>query len=434
MRHALLALILSMSALAADFPAPLELPRSEALPDPLLLRDGTRVTSIEQWNNARYPELRALFQQYMYGAWPRPKPGSNARLLHMDRKALGGAATLGEYELSFPCAKQVRLLIVVPNKREGKVPCFLGINFNGNHQALAHPGIALPAGWVKTRRDGTGGNRAREEDRGAESAKWNVETIIQRGYAFATFYHGDIVPDEAALAADRLADFAGPPPPLPKGWIEDRVTAPPATIIAWAWGFSRMLDVLVTNNAIDATRVCAVGHSRNGKTALLAAAMDQRFAMVIPCQAGCGGTAPSRVAPELAKLNERGRPTAETIAVINKAFPHWFADTFKQFNDDPARLPFDQHALIAMCAPRPVLLSNATEDLWANPAGQFEMLKAADPVYKLVAGDGLGAPQMPEVGRLLPSRLGYFIREGKHEVNPTDWAAWLDYADKWLRK
>ena len=119
--------------------------------------------------------------------------------------------------------------------------------------------------------------------------------------------------------------------------------------------------------------------------------------------------------------------------MINKDFPHWFAGNFKAFNDEPARLPFDQHCLIALCAPRPVLLSCATEDLWANPAGQFEMLRAADPVYRLVAGDGLGAQERPEIGRLLPSRLGYFIREGKHSMNGVDWAAWLDYADLWLR-
>ena len=118
---------------------------------------------------------------------------------------------------------------------------------------------------------------------------------------------------------------------------------------------------------------------------------------------------------------------------INTSFPHWFCGNFKAFNEEPARLPFDQHELIALCAPRPVLLSCATEDLWANPTGQFDMLRAADPVYKLVAGDGLGATQMPEVSKVLPSRLGYYIRPGKHSMTREDWAVWLDYADKWMR-
>jgi hypothetical protein len=161
--------------------------------------------------------------------------------------------------------------------------------------------------------------------------------------------------------------------------------------------------------------------------------MDERVALAIPSQAGCGGTAPCRVVPELAELKNNNRPTAETVAVINKSFPHWFCGNFKQFNAAPEKLPFDQHALIALCAPRPVLLSNATEDLWANPAGQFDMLRAADPVYQLVAGSGCEAQKMPEVGTLLDSRLGYYIRAGKHSMTSGDWKVWLDYADKWLR-
>ena len=193
------------------------------------------------------------------------------------------------------------------------------------------------------------------------------------------------------------------------------------------------MDYLVTDSAIDAKRIAVVGHSRNGKTALLAAAFDNRIAMAIPSQAGCGGTAPCRVSEELAKEGPNGRPTVETVRQINKSFPHWFCGNFKAFNDEPARLPFDQHELIALCAPRPVLVSCATEDVWANPSGQFQMLLAADPVYKLVAGDGLGATQAPEVSKLLPTRLGYYIRPGKHSMTREDWAVWLDYADKWLR-
>jgi hypothetical protein len=291
---------------------------------------------------------------------------------------------------------------------------------------LDHPGIAVPQSWVRADQGGKGGNSARAEDRGKDSELWNVATIIQRSYAFASFFQSDIVPDDAKGAEPFLRWLGGTR-------AAERGPADTATIMAWAWGFARMLDALETLPEIDAKRVATVGHSRNGKTALLAAALDERFAMAIPSQAGCGGSAPSRVAPELAKPNAKGRPTAETLAMINKNFPHWFAGNFKAFNDEPARLPFDQHCLVALCAPRPVLFSCATEDLWANPVGQFEMLRAADPVYRLLAGDGLGAQQQPEVGKLLSSRLGYFIRAGRHSMNATDWAAWLDYADLWLR-
>jgi hypothetical protein len=164
-----------------------------------------------------------------------------------------------------------------------------------------------------------------------------------------------------------------------------------------------------------------VGHSRLGKTALLAGAFDERIALVIPHQAGCGGSAPSR------------SKVGESVKAINKSFPHWFDGAFKQFNDEPARLPFDQNCLVALCAPRPVLLSNAVEDTWANPAGQFQILQAADPVYRLLGVDGLDAKQMPELGKLVDSRLGFFMRAGKHSMTREDWRIFIAFADHHLR-
>jgi len=145
--------------------------------------------------------------------------------------------------------------------------------------------------------------------------------------------------------------------------------------------------------------------------------MDERIALAIPHQAGCGGTAPSR-----------GR-VGESVKQINDRFPHWFCDEFTKFNDAPARLPFDQHCLVALCAPRPVLFTNAIEDTWANPDGQFDMLKAAEPVYQLLNAGGLEARERPELNQLIASKLGYFIRPGKHSMNRQDWEAFLDFAD-----
>jgi len=143
--------------------------------------------------------------------------------------------------------------------------------------------------------------------------------------------------------------------------------------------------------------------------------------MAIPHQAGCGGTAPSR-----GKIGE-------SVEQINKAFPHWFNDTFPLFDDAVDRLPFDQHALVALVAPRPVLFTNAIEDQWANPSGQFEVLKAADPVYRFLGVEGLATSTMPEPGKLVGSRLGYFIRPGKHSMTEEDWKVFLDFADRHLR-
>lgn len=424
----LLAMVAFTPALIAqDFPPPADLPAHAELPDPLVTFSGKRVETREQWKEQRAPELRRLFQHYEYGRLPLPPAKVEARLVREDKNALGGKATIRELTLSWGLpGVEMQLLLVIPNTRTAPAPVFVGMNFRGNHALLHDPQIRIPTAWMYAPKDG-GENRATEEGRGKEVDAWAIEQTIDRGYAVASFYSGDVVPDQADLARERLKLF------LRDGESADASDSC-ATIAAWASGFMRVVDYLQTEGDIDAKRIAVVGHSRNGKTALLAAAMDERIALAIPSQAGCGGTAPVRMAPELAAPGKNGRPTAETVAVINKNFPHWFCGNFKTFSDAPEKLPFDHHALIALCAPRPVLLSNAADDLWANPTGQFQMLQAADPVYRLVAGEGVGSTEMPEMGKLLPSRLGYFIRPGSHSMTRGDWAAWLDYADLWLKK
>ena len=419
------ALLLAVSTFAAEFPAPEKLPSVAALPDALVMSDGTRAATKDEWLAKRAPELRALFAHYMYGE--RPKAHAvTGKLIREDKAALGGKATLREVLVDCGLGAPVHLMIVIPNTRTKPAPCFLGMNFHGNYQLLDDPKIQMPQGWVGDKFPGAEPNRAADAGRGNEKEKWALEQSVDRGYAVATFFSGDVVPDDKALAEAALRK-------LRASGSEERGPSDTATIMAWSWGFSRMLDCLLTVPEIDGKRIAVVGHSRNGKTALVAGAFDERIALVIPSQAGCGGSAPDRVAPELSAPQANGRPTVETTPVINKSFPHWFSGTFMEFNDAPARLPFDQHALIALCAPRPVLLSNATGDKWANPPGQFEMLRAADPVYRIVAGDGLGAEKMPDVGVLLDSRLGFYIREGKHSMTTPDWKVWLDFADKWLK-
>ena len=420
----ILSFLLAVSTFAAEFPAPENLSAVPTLPDPLVMRDGSRVTTKEQWLTQRAPELRALFAHYMYGARPQPREVTR-KILREDKAALGGKATLREVLVDCGLGSPVHLLIVIPNTRTKAAPCFLGMNFHGNYQLLDDPKIQMPQGWVGDKFSGAEPNRAADAGRGKEKDTWALEQSVDRGYAVATFFSGDVVPDDKALAETVLKKF--------RTSGDERGGSDTATIMAWSWGYSRMLDYLLTVPEIDGKRVAVVGHSRNGKTALVAAAFDERIALAIPSQAGCGGSAPDRVAAEFSAPQTNGRPTVETLAVINKSFPHWFSGTFKEFNDAPARLPFDQHALIALCAPRPVLLSNATEDKWANPPGQFEMLRGADAVYQLIAGDGLEAEKMPEVGVLLDSRLGFYIREGKHSMTTPDWKVWLDFADKWLK-
>ena len=410
--------VLAMTAavLAADFPPPDKLPSKPDLPDPTVMLDGTRVTSPETWNHDRRPELKTLFEHYMYGKYPAKPETVTAKVLFEDAKALGGKGTLREVELTFgpPAWPKIHLLVAVPN---GKTPaaCFVGPNFGGNHLLTDDERVRIPTAWVPDRYPGVVQNQATAAGRGKQADTWPLADVVGRGYAVATFYCGDIQPDRPDVREGMRATMPvrrGPP-------LLDAT----ATVMWWAWGVHRAVDYLVTDPSIDPKRLAVVGHSRLGKTALLAGAFDDRLAVVIPNQAGCGGTGPSRHAD----------PKAETVKRINTSFPHWFCGNFKAFNDDPSRLPFDQNGLVALCAPRPVLFTNAADDLWANPAGQFAVLKAAEPVYKLLSAEGCSAEKMPEVNQLVASRLGYWIRPGKHAMSPPDWKTYMDFADKWLK-
>ena len=326
-------------------------PRQEVLdsqPDPLKGANGEMVRSAEDWRERRVPELRALFQREMFGMMPLPPKGFSTKVLFQDKGALEGKATLREIEVSAesPVLK-ARLLLVIPNGMSGPFPAFLGMNFKGNHALLGDDRIAVPE-WM------TG----KEVERGTDVKSWPIGEIVSRGYAFACFFSGDLVRDDPAIAALRVKEFSAPEGAAPE--------SAPATLACWAWGFSRMVDALKKQEEIDSKRIAAVGHSRNGKACLLAAAMDERIALAIPTQAGCGGTAPSRL-PQQVSDPKNGRPPHETVGIITKNFPHWFCGKFNAVGEDVSKLTFDQHELLALCAPRPVLFSCAVSDIWSNP-------------------------------------------------------------------
>jgi dienelactone hydrolase len=404
--------VFAVVAIALDLPDSAQLPRQPELPDPLLTVDGKRVASKEVWVAKRRPELKTLFEHYMYGRYPELQTRVAGKVLHEDSQAFSGKATLREVQVDLGVEKSppIYLLIAIPNKRSGPVPAFIGMNFCGNHCLTSDAKVRIPTAWMYDRYPGVKNNRATEEGRGKQTDVWPLEQIVDRGYAVATFYSGDIEPDRNDVR-EGIAATVGTPSPEHTG-----------RIMAWAWGIHRALDYLTTLDAIDAKRIAVVGHSRLGKTALLAAAFDERIALAIPHQAGCGGTAPSRC----------NTPKGETVKRINTSFPHWFCGRFKEFNDDPAKLPFDQHCLVALCAPRPVLFTNAVEDQWADPPGQFDVLKAASPAYEFLGVEGMKAEKPPPPGQLVDSRLGYFIRPGQHSMTLEDWKVFLQFADKWL--
>jgi dienelactone hydrolase len=423
MRHFALGLcaMLAATALAEDFPRFEDLPVIQELPDPLKMRDGTPVKTAEDWFHKRRPELKGLIQHYMYGVPPAKPDNLHAKVERTDHHALKGKAVVEEVTLTFgPHGKgRINLLLVRPSQAKGKSPAFVGLNFNGNHTVLADPLVAIPNVWMR----GTPDNKASEKDRGKEVDVWCAEQLVDRGYTLATAYYGDIDPDKDKDHEDwsdgvhPLYYRAGQTRPEPSEW---------GSIAAWAWGLSRMIDYLATRDDVDPHRIAAIGHSRLGKTALLAGAMDERIAIVCPHQSGTGGCA-------LSRDNDQ-----ETVKRINTSFPHWFNGNFKQFNDHEERIPFDQHCLMALCAPRPIFDTEGIQDKWANYDAGLRALKAADPVYKLLRKPGLKADRPIEQDEKITADnaggLNQYRRDEKHVLNDGYWGKILDFADFWYAR
>lgn len=382
------------------------------LPDPLILPDGRAITTVSQWKRIGRGRIKRLFEHYMYGFAPPAPKRVHSTIERIDPAYFGGKATLKQITLRFGPkeAPPIHLLLVTPNAKKS-APVFLGVNFMGNHAVLNDPKIPLSTNWMPPRYAGVVNNAATEASRGTGTSRWPIESVIDRGYAVATFYHGDIDPDKPDFSDGIHPHYykPGQTAPAQHEW---------GTIAAWAWGLQRAVDYLITDPDIDKTKIAVMGHSRNGKTALLAGAMDERIGLVISNQSGCGGAAVSR------------RRVGETVRDINKNFPHWFNDEFKKFGDNEDRLPIDQHMLIALVAPRPVLVCSAQADQWADPQGEFAALKGAESVYKLFGTEGLKAMSQPPVNTLIDSTLGYHIRPGKHGIGIKDWTVFMDYADK----
>jgi len=398
----------------ANLPAPSRLEPRSGVPDPFEFFEGHPVESTDDWEHRR-AELQRLFRHYVYGYAPDAPEIETSVTETGD--VLDGAATLREVTISFPDvaddAPDLTLALFVPADRDGPVSTVLGLNREGNHAAVADDTVTVTE---TAREHGADG-------RGAQVDYWCVEYLIERGYGFATYHCADADPDR-----DDCTDGLQP-------HFDDRLDCPPGTewgtLAAWAWGLQRCVDYLRTDDAVRRDAIAVTGHSRRGKAALLAGATDDRVGLVAPHQSGTGGVALSR---------ENGQ---ETVARINATFPHWFNDVFPAFGDArvaygadgerEARLPVDQHLLVALVAPRPLIDTEGARDYWANPGRALDSLEAASPVYEFLGVEGLAGEDPlygdDEISAETVGHLCQYRRETEHTLNRGYWTAILDFAD-----
>jgi hypothetical protein len=367
--------------------------RAYSLPDPLVTSSGQPVTTTKQWTSVRRPELLELFRTHVYGRVPTTSYEKSFEVMHEDPKAMNGAATLRQVAIRIARGDHslvIHVNLFLPNQAKEPVPAFVLICNRGPENIDA----------------------ARQ----TKSEFWPAEEGIAHGYAMAAFLNSDVDPDRHDGFHDGIHGLLDEQPRPADAW---------GTIAAWAWGASRILDYLETVPQVNAQQVAVIGHSRGGKTALWAAAEDQRFALAVSNDSGCGG----------ASLSRRRFAGREQVARIVSAFPHWFCSNFKKYADHEDDLPIDQHELIALIAPRAVAVGSASEDLWADPRGEFLSIVHATPVYALFGHQALGITSMPPIGDAIHGDLAhYHLRPGKHNLTLTDWQHYWTFADRVFNK
>lgn len=403
----------ALSQTAADANTDESKVKPYTLPDPLLMTNGKKVTSVEQWNKIQRPYLYHLFEENVYGRYPKTPVAIHYKVRESNKDALDGIATRKQVRIFLKPGDTsvfVDVLIYLPNSIKGPAPVFVGYNFRGNATVQPDPAIFLSDKLAFP--EFTGAND--DASRGSDSASWPVKEIIKAGFGLVTAYNGDIELDK------------------PDGWrtgirttMQDVLKIKPeewGAIDAWAWGLGRIMDYLEKDKDINAKKVAVIGHSRLGKTALWAGASDPRFSIVISNESGEVGAALSK------------RWFGETIKLINTHFPHWFVNTYKKYNDNTDSLPLDQHELLALIAPRPLYVASAAGDLWSDPKGEFLSAVRAGPVYALFGKKGLGTDVMPPVFHPVGNTIKYHIREGKHGITLYDWQQYIRFAKKQWRK
>lgn len=387
------------------------------LPDPLTMNNGKKVTTAKQWKKRR-AEILKIFEEQQYGKWPAKKP----KLRYDLEEDLGfeGTAVRKQLTLYFSEDKagpKVDVLIYLPKDANGPVPLLLNLSFMQNNINVSDPGVKPGRRWdAKTASyvelpAMQGPNRMRGFGMDA-----TIKEYLKEGFGFATLCYTDIQPDALNTETAGVRGL----------YLKDGQTKPAddewGSISAWAWGVSNIIDYFETDEDIDATRIALTGCSRLGKTTIWTGAREERIKVVIPSCSGEGGAALSR------------RNFGETVGhlVEPTRFPYQFAGNYSLYGDKVDQMPMDAHMLIALIAPRPLLLSTGDTDNWSDPKGEFYAAVEAAPVYELLGKDALGTDVMPPAEQPIYTTLGYVMHDGGHGVLPQDWKYYLEFMKLYL--
>ena len=384
------------------------------LPDPLVLQNGQRVRDASSWRGRRRPEIVRLAEENQYGRSPGRPPGMRFDVFDKGTPAFNGTALRRQVTIYF--SKDMRgpkmdLAVYLPAGAKKPVPLLLNISFSPNSSTIQDPDLKPGEMWGRDMKKAPA-------PKGRGLGGLRIENLLARGFGVATFYYGDLDPDFAGglkLGVRNLFLKPGQSEPAPDEW---------GAISAWAWGLSRALDYLETDRGVDSRRVAITGVSRLGKTVVWAGAHDTRFAMVIASCSGEGGAALSR------------RNYGETIAHLTapSRYPYQFCANYQKYADRVDQFPLDAHMLLALIAPRPVLLQTGSTDNWSDPKGEFLAAVAAEPVYRLLGKQGLGTNRMPAAGEAILHDIGYYMHAGGHGAIPSDWDIYLKFLEMHLQQ
>ncbi len=378
------------------------------LQDPLKLNDGKPVRDAKTWYSKRRPEIVEMFETQQFGRAPGRPADESFEVVEEGTPALNGKAIRKQVTIYLSKDKswpKIDLLIYLPAAAKKPVPMFLSINFGAVSNAVDDPGIKPGEVWdPKT-------NTRIPAPKGRGFGRLEVEPLLDAGIGVATFYYGDVDPDYVDGFSNGIRARYLKPGQTQRGpddW---------GSIAAWAWGMSRVEDYFESDKSIDAKRVAIHGVSRLGKTVMWAGAHDQRFAAVIASCSGEGGAALS------------SRNYGETIAHLTAPtrYPYQFAENYAKWGGFPDKAPMDAHMLVALIAPRPLLLQTGNTDYWSDPKGEFLAAVAAGPVYKLLGKDGLDTDVWPAAKQPIFHDIAYYMHDGGHGMVPSDWAIYVEF-------